>query len=142
MLRIGIVLLGMLGGLASAAPPQYMNGWEAFEFYREVSTCRTAIVLPGIKSYQDRGIAAQKPAEELRREAIVMLPAMDRVAVAACFCAVNQAAKSSDYHAYYDRDFTARMQTLTDFVEGVCRPAMEAEMAAVEKEGRDALSLK
>ena len=144
-LRICALLSASL--IASAAdslapPPDYKPGWDVEVFYKEVLTCRTAIVLPAANAYSKRGAAQKMEADELRRETISMLPLFEHAASVGCFCAVNKAAQLKDYQAYYgDGDFTSRMKLLKEqFDLPDCSAGMEAAVAEMEKDPRASMA--
>jgi hypothetical protein len=144
--RIGLSM-SMLALMVSSAvlAVEYKAGWDAEAFYAEVATCRQAITYPAIKAYLDRGIAAKRAEEELRNELISILPALEHPSVSACYCVVNEAAKTRDFKTYYGSgDFTARMTILAALLESpACSGKLEAGAAELEKkEARDAFTLK
>ena len=127
-----IVLITLLVYSAIATTEDYKSDWFAEAFHMEVSTCRTAIVIPAIKGYLDEAGAAEVLEESLRIDAISMLPAFDHVATVACFCAVSEAAKGHTYQAYFGSgDFKERMSVLRLYLDG---PICSAKMQEAQSE--------
>jgi hypothetical protein len=138
-----LLLLGVAPITALAA--DYKSGWTPDKFYDEVATCRSAVVMPAINGYLAKGAEHKRPAEEMRNEAISMLPIFEQSASAACFCAVNETAKAQDFASYFGSgDFTARMKVLGEQVNGqLCGDKMRSALSELQtKEKREALQLK
>jgi hypothetical protein len=136
-----VLLLGV-SLIASAA--DYKPGWNAEQFYEEMSACRTAIVAPAINAYLQMGAAAKKTADELRNESISMLPLFEHAASAGCFCALNGLAKSKDYQSYFGTgDFTARMTLVKGQLDlPSCAASMTAAVDGLGKDQAEAMRLK
>jgi len=130
--RLASISLLLTLGTASAA--DYKADWKPEDFYREVETCRAAIVLPAIKSFVDRSTAKKMPGEKIRTAAISVLPVMEHAASSACFCAVNETAKTVAYKTYFgDGDFTERTRQLSKLVYGPpCDAKLKEAMAEME----------
>lgn len=129
----GAALLLTLGTVSAA---DYKAGWTPVEFYGEVVTCRSAIMLPAIKSFVDKGIAKKVPEDEVRNTAVSMLPLMEHAATLTCYCAVNETAKTVDYKTYFGTgDFTERTRQLSKAISGPpCEETSRAAMAEMEDE--------
>jgi hypothetical protein len=136
------VLLMSLSLAVAAA--DYKPGWNAEQFYEEMTTCRTAIVFPAINAYLQMGVAAKKTAEDLRKESISMLPVFEHAASAGCFCALNELAKVKDYPSYFGTgDFTARMTLVKEQLDlPVCGQSMESAVEGMNKQRAEAMRLK
>ena len=124
---------------ASADPltvPDYKPGWDAEGFYKEVMTCRTALIVPAVNAYTKRGTEAKKPEDEVRRDTIAMLSVFEHVTSESCFCAVNGIAKLKDYPAYFGTgDFSDRMRQLKEqFDLPACSASMDAAMEEMDKD--------
>lgn len=128
----------------AAAAADYKPGWNAEQFYEEMTTCRTAIVFPAINAFLQMGAAAKKTAEDLRKESISMLPVFEHAASAGCFCALNELAKSKDYQSYFGTgDFTARMTLVKQQLDlPACGKSIEAVVEEMNKERAEAMRLK
>lgn len=141
----GCLTLALLSFSTTVFSADYKPDWSVTEIYQEVSTCRSAIMMPAIKSYLDRGAADKHSEDELRKEVISLLPVFEYTASTTCFCAVNEAAKARDYRSYFGSgDFTARMSVLKGYVDSpVCGAKMQEAMRDLEKkEVREAMRLK
>ena len=134
-MRLLAGFLALLSALPAAAD-DYKAGWTFAAFYQEVSTCRSAITLPAARTYLEKGLEHKQPEGPLRSEVIALLPMFDAPASAACWCAVNEVAKSTRFEDYFGSgDFTARMTTLAARVdEPACGDKMRAAVSAFEKE--------
>jgi hypothetical protein len=131
--------------LSVYAQVQYSGGWAYREFFQEVLTCKSAIIYPAAEAYLAKGVASKQPAEGLRSEVISLLPLFEASASSACYCAVNEVAKTKPYSTYYGSgDFSMRMKTLHEVLNlPVCNDKMSDAMAKLEsKEAREALRLK
>jgi hypothetical protein len=138
----GLFTLLLLSTSALAA--DYKPDWFVSEFYQEVSTCRSAILMPAVKAYMDKGAAAKMSEDALRKDVISLLPVFEHTASAACFCAVSEVAKKRDYLSYFGSgDFTARMSVLSEQINGgVCGTKLRDAMSALEKKDvREAMRL-
>jgi hypothetical protein len=128
----------------SALAADYKPDWFVTQFYQEVSTCRSAIVMPAVKAYMDRGVADKMSEDALRKDVISLLPVFEYTASAACFCAVSEVAKRHDYVSYFGSgDFNARMSILSEHINGeVCGAKLRDAMADLKKKDvREAMRL-
>jgi hypothetical protein len=143
-MRFRIASIALVLSLRTASAAEYKPDWKPEDFYREVETCRIAIVLPAIKAFVDKGVARKNPEEEVRTAAISMLPLMEHAATGACFCAVNETAKTVDYKTYFgDGDFTDRTRQLSKLLYGPpCDTKLKEAMAEMEDpKAREAMQL-
>jgi hypothetical protein len=140
-----VVFLALLAYSAITTPADYKPDWFAEVFHMEVSTCRTAIVIPAIKGYLDEAAAGGVSDDSLRIDAISMLPAFEHFASIACFCAVSELAKTLNYRNYFGSgDFGGRMSALRIYLDGpVCSARVkEAQRASEMNEILDTIRLR
>ncbi|MDA3902454.1 MAG: hypothetical protein PF441_03270 [Desulfuromusa sp.] len=112
MLRIITLLIVLLcQSFTVSFAAEYQPGWDYFNFYKAVQTCREAIVYPQIKAYEKKGLEKHQNQNQLHNELISISPLFDTMATSVCFCAVNEAAKSNSLNQFSSgRDARRYMQ--------------------------------
>jgi hypothetical protein len=81
----------------------YKADWSIAAFYQNVNACRASVTARAIEAYLGRGREDKVPEENLRKDVISLLPALESPSSAMCFCLVNEMAKSTDYAEYNGR---------------------------------------
>jgi hypothetical protein len=115
---------------------EYRPGWTAQRFYSEVVGCESAIVLPAIQSFTQRGVSKGRAEESLRSETVSMEPVFEHVAAEACHCALNQVAQ---YNAY--DSFSADKTVLKNAIESQACKGL-ATPSVLNKDQLESLRLK
>ena len=114
----------------------YEEGWNYQNFYEEVDWCKQSIIFPSAQDYIKAGLSKNKSEEDLRVDAISMVPVFENIGSNMCYCTFNELAKDIKHTEYKRGDIVKQYMAIPR-----CQSSISQAMQSI-KENPDQGKLK